>query len=494
MAATNNSRDHSQQRQSRILIMGSCGMDRLLTVPKYPNPEDKVRTISVVDVGGGNAANVAHTTALLLQDDLSINDDDDCGEDSSTTVRCPQVQLCTKVGADTVGVVVKNELCHAGVDLDGSSLFKSVPETTTGYTTVIVGQDDHTRTCIHTPGTCGEWDQDEIATMVKDNKFWRDVCHFHSDARHTDAALLMAHEAKRRGIPISLDVEKDRGTNALDELLVVSDIIFTNALQLEAYLSKLNQQAEQKLGKLPLDVPEILVEDENDNGMSLDPTDDLLKDLVYALRPSTYFTRWFAQEGKQVVITKGNKGSIHVVCKSVSVEADSSSDDTKSPHEVRLSLLQSDHDDESDGESVIVAKQRFVDRTSSSVSHDKDKMHNNIVSAVYEIKIVGIWPDVTSVVDTTGCGDSFLGGYLSSMWWARSHGYEATVHDCLRLGTWVAAKKIEGPGSRTTLPTREQRDTDLGPTPNLAFSQLRKKIGPFCGKSLTVTKNKATSK
>ena len=117
--------------------MGSCGMDRLLTVQKYPNPEDKVRAMSVVDVGGGNAANVAHTTALLLREDISNNDG---GEDRSTFARFPQVQLCTKVGDDEVGDTAKKELYHAGVDLNGSSLFKSVAGTTTSYTTVIVGQ------------------------------------------------------------------------------------------------------------------------------------------------------------------------------------------------------------------------------------------------------------------------------------------------------------------------------------------------------------------
>ena len=115
-------------------------MDRLLTVQKYPNPEDKVRAISVVDVGGGNAANVAHTAALLLKNDISISGNNDGGVDSSTFARFPQVQLCSKVGDDTVGDTAKKELCHAGVDLDGSPLFKSVAGTTTSYTTVIVGQ------------------------------------------------------------------------------------------------------------------------------------------------------------------------------------------------------------------------------------------------------------------------------------------------------------------------------------------------------------------
>lgn len=126
-------------------------MDRLLTVSKYPQAEEKVRTTSVVNVGGGNAANVAHTAALLLKVDRKDSDITNDDEGVKAVV-CPKVQLYTKVGDDDVGDAVKKELENAGVDVDGSCLFRSVPGTTTGFTTVIVGTQDNTRTCIHTPG------------------------------------------------------------------------------------------------------------------------------------------------------------------------------------------------------------------------------------------------------------------------------------------------------------------------------------------------------
>lgn len=45
-----------------ILLIGSCGLDRLLTVSSYPAPDSKIRTTSYDEVGGGNAANTASGT------------------------------------------------------------------------------------------------------------------------------------------------------------------------------------------------------------------------------------------------------------------------------------------------------------------------------------------------------------------------------------------------------------------------------------------------
>ena len=42
-----------------ILLIGSCGLDRLLTVSNYPAADAKVRTTSYNEVGGGNSANTA---------------------------------------------------------------------------------------------------------------------------------------------------------------------------------------------------------------------------------------------------------------------------------------------------------------------------------------------------------------------------------------------------------------------------------------------------
>ena len=42
-----------------ILLIGSCGLDRLLTVSKYPAADAKIRTTSYNERGGGNSANTA---------------------------------------------------------------------------------------------------------------------------------------------------------------------------------------------------------------------------------------------------------------------------------------------------------------------------------------------------------------------------------------------------------------------------------------------------
>ena len=63
------------------------------------------------------------------------------------------------------------------------------------------------------------------------------------------------------------------------------------------------------------------------------------------------------------------------------------------------------------------------------------------------------------VMDATGAGDAFLGGYLAAKLDSQAY---PTVLDCLRLATWVAGHKIQGAGARTTLPTAFQRDAELG--------------------------------
>jgi len=53
------------------------------------------------------------------------------------------------------------------------------------------------------------------------------------------------------------------------------------------------------------------------------------------------------------------------------------------------------------------------------------------------------------VVDTTGAGDAFIGGFLSAFVLQQSN----TV--CLKLGTMAATHKLGFPGARTGLPVRK---------------------------------------
>lgn len=51
------------------------------------------------------------------------------------------------------------------------------------------------------------------------------------------------------------------------------------------------------------------------------------------------------------------------------------------------------------------------------------------------------------VVDTTGAGDAYIGGFLASFY----HGF--SLLNCMRLGSLVAHEKILGHGSIDTLPS-----------------------------------------
>ena len=407
---------------STLLVVGSCALDRLLTVPRYPAPEMKMRTTHYHEVGGGNASNAAHAAALLL-----------------TSCR---VQLCTKIGSDVVGQTVMEELERAGIDIH-HDLFQVVPDTTTALTTVIVSALEHTRTCMHTPGTCGEWSLHEVQRLLDSQQQqqtsidWENVCHVHSDARHTEAACLLARQAKQRQIPISLDVEKDRGSKALDELLDLADIIFTNALQIEDYLQRLTREWEASTQRTPLDMPDLY----NQSTLS----ESLAQSFLHALGPSTYFTRRYHQVGKEVVITKGDQGSIHVRCESIDI-GDETSASKGSKHTV--TLQENESYAESEG-TIYCLRQVFVDHMASSTRR---------VEAVYRLRAVGILPNVT-IVDTTGAGDAFLGGYLAAQLDADMY---PTVTDRMRLAAWVAGHKLQGPGARTTLPTATQREAEFG--------------------------------
>ena len=76
------------------------------------------------------------------------------------------------------------------------------------------------------------------------------------------------------------------------------------------------------------------------------------------------------------------------------------------------------------------------------------------------------------IVDTTGAGDAFIGGYL----WSRlTHGCQSD----LKFGAWVGGRKLQGPGARSTLPTKKDVETCLGKTPQQIQETLERLVGPF---------------
>ena len=223
-----------------VLVMGATCVDRILSVESYPRQDEKIRTTRNVDMSGGNAANVAAALALLSSSTYARHGESSASSSSSNAPHqraAVRVVLLTKVGDDDAAVRLKADLESKGVDCS-SPLFVMQPNTTTSITTVIASESELTRTCLHSPGSCGELTVKEIEDVLSSpedgDDLFGNVILFHSDTRHTAAAVALAKEARRRGIPISVDVEKDRGP-VMEELVSKASIVFGNEDKLQQY-------------------------------------------------------------------------------------------------------------------------------------------------------------------------------------------------------------------------------------------------------------------
>jgi len=425
-----------------ILLIGACALDRLVTVSSYPAADSKIRSTSYNEVGGGNAANTASAIGKLVDAKLFCS--------SGERIR---VQLLSKVGDDAVAQNIITELSASNVETS-NRLFHGGSGSTTSFTTVIVDEKEQTRTCIHTPGSCGELSLQDIESFSQDeiDQLFANVIHLHSDSRQTDVSLWMAKEAKERGITVSLDCEKDRNTKSLDQLLDVCDILFTNSNYLGEYLERLTCEKEAATDRPPLSKPTITLSNEQQH------KEQLIDTYVRSLTPSMYFARWQQESavGKQVVVTHGSMGALHF-------------------KQIEFSTAPGS---ESQSENAIEVD--FKDNNKIHIRHSFDD-GGQVSKVLYEVRQVGILKDAT-VVDTTGAGDAFIGGYILTSNIAFQEKEESTiggkVQMALETGSFVGGRKVGGPGARTTLPSGEEFDS-LGSNAVDVKASLRNILGSF---------------
>ena len=378
----------------------------------------------------------------------------------------------TKVGDDVVGQNIVDELKASNVETSSQLFRRGGPGSTTSFTTVIVDEKEKTRTCIHTPGTCGELSLVDVQALSQEeiDQLFRNVIHLHSDSRHTEVSLWMAKEAKLRGIRVSCDCEKDRNTKALDELIEVCDILFTNSNHLGAYLERLTCERETATGRQPLSKPTITINKEklttltspsNQRQQKKDHT--LIETYVESLTPSVYFSRWQHQPaiGKEVVVTHGSMGALHYkqIESSKNSIISSAATTRKSQNAIDVEL---------NDKNIVRIRHSFDDGVEAS-------------HILYEMHQTGILKDA-AVVDTTGAGDAFIGGYILMSSIAFEEGEDEAISSkvqiALEMGSFVGGRKVEGPGARTTLPTG--RDIDLlGSNAVDTKASLRNLLGSF---------------
>ncbi|KAJ0512485.1 putative ketohexokinase [Helianthus annuus] len=190
----------TQVESPTVLGFGGVGVDLLATVAEFPKPDDKIRSTSLKVQGGGNAGN-----ALTCAARLGLN-----------------ARLISKVANDAQGRGILEELKADGVDV---SFFVVSEEGNSPFTYVIVDNQTKTRTCIHTPGSPPMIPDDISNSTMLAALAGVKLVYF--DVRLPETALLFAHEANRRKIPILIDAERPR--EGLDDLLNFSDYVVCSA-------------------------------------------------------------------------------------------------------------------------------------------------------------------------------------------------------------------------------------------------------------------------
>ncbi|KAJ1416828.1 Ribokinase-like [Sesbania bispinosa] len=179
---------------------GAVSVDFLATVAAYPKPDDKIRSTSLKVQGGGNTGNASTCLARL-----GLN---------------PRV--ISKVADDSQGRGILDELQADGVD---TSFIVVSEEGTSPFTYIIVDNETKTRTCIHTPGYPPMIPDDLSESSLLSAMDGASIAYF--DGRLHETAIVVAHEAARRNIPILIDAERPR--EGLDDLLKLADYVVCSA-------------------------------------------------------------------------------------------------------------------------------------------------------------------------------------------------------------------------------------------------------------------------
>ncbi|XP_073012586.1 uncharacterized protein [Typha latifolia] len=153
-----------------VLGCGAVSVDYLATVASFPQPDDKIRSLSL------------------------------------------------KVADDAQGRNVLMELQADGVDASHIVVAK---EGNSPFTYIIVDNQTKTRTCIHTPGYPPMLPEDLTKTSLFSALENANLVYF--DGRLHETALVVAEEASQRKIPILIDAERKR--EGLDDLLNLATFV-----------------------------------------------------------------------------------------------------------------------------------------------------------------------------------------------------------------------------------------------------------------------------
>lgn len=303
--------------------------------------------------------------------------------------------MFTKLGLDANARAVTDELLKDGVSCD-HVVFGGARTPFTYIMVTKTNDGDLARTCVHTPGEALRREEmtPEIARRVLD-AVNPHVVYF--DGRLTECALVVAREAKKRGMRVLVEAERLR--DGLDELVATADVVVTSKTYPSARFPECRTLGEAMM-------------------------------CVLASAP----------EARSVTTTLGARGAVALARVDEDAAAEAKTREAACIDDViaRVEALANEtSSEEADvpGPSRSTAPVRVRDSSGAS-----------------EMTVEVIFTPARrlrdeDVVDTTGAGDAFIGTLAAAMCSEEFH-----LGDAMRLGAYVAAAKCGDVGARRALP------------------------------------------
>ena len=318
------------------------------------------------------------------------------------------------VGSDAAGEQIIGELVGNGVETSGIL----VRPGSSPFTYVIVDSSSSTRTCLHTPGVCGELLESDFSPQSEflesdaslpsetNNGLLEDLISrawlLHCDSRHTAAAVVAATRANEKATLVSIDIEKERAH--VNRLLPLCDIIFTNSTF--------------PATQLPTAPP-------NSIGAAVDASVPGLDAIQNMARAHEHLLEVFPR-ARIIVSTLGAYGAVATVRRIEDAQL-SAATASKLPSW------------------PIGAKDAAGPLPLRVESLPPGRLGSSLRCPAWASTEKSI-----EVVDTTGAGDAFIGGFIHAI--LSDH----SPTTALVMGSYVAGRKVLARGARGGLPSLEE--------------------------------------
>ena len=158
----------------KVVGLGACVLDTLITCDTYPTEDTKKRSQGTAVTGGGPVAN-----ALVVMSKLGI-----------------EAHAIGNFGSDSAGKYILDDFVRYDVNVDGASVIQGA----TSFTSyVLLAADKATRTCVFDRGTVPDSPEKICMSQIDGASI------LHLDGNYLECAIAAARYAKERGVKVSLD-------------------------------------------------------------------------------------------------------------------------------------------------------------------------------------------------------------------------------------------------------------------------------------------------